>query len=87
LTTRESNDILEILIFDNIFLKTLIIHFTKAFYEVFKKEDLNLKQTKLKNLYIIDLLTLNIMLDMTKIQGIKAKQRNKKFYKCKRCKL
>ena len=84
LTTRESNDILEILIFDNIFLKTLIIHFTKAFYEVFKKEDLNLKQTKLKNLYIIDLLTLNIMLDMTKIQGIKAKQRNKKFYKCKK---
>ena len=84
LTTRESNDILEILIFDNIFLKTLIIHFTKAFYEVFKKEDLNLKQTKLKNLYIIDLLTLDIMLDMNKIQGIKAKQRNKKFYKCKK---
>jgi len=84
LSTRESNDILEILIFDNIFLKTLIIHFSKAFYEVFKKEDLNLKQTKLKNLYIIDLHTLNIMLDMTKIQGIKAAQKNKKFYKCKK---
>ena len=79
LSTRESNDILEILIFDNIFLKTLIVHFSKAFYEVFKKEDLNLKQTKLKNLYIIDLRTLNIMLDMTKIQGIKAEQKNKKF--------
>ena len=84
LSTRESNDILEILIFDNIFLKTLIVHFSKAFYEVFKKEDLNLKQTKLKNLYIIDLRTLNIMLDMTKIQGIKAEQKNKKFYKCKK---
>ena len=71
LTTKECNDILEILIFENIFLKTLIVHFTKVFYEIFKKEDLNLKQTKLKNLYIIDVPSSHVILDMVKIQGIK----------------
>ena len=84
LTTKECNDILEILIFENIFLKTLIKHFTKVFYEIFKKEDLNLKQTKLKNLYIVDINSSEVMLDMNKIQGIKSEQKNKKFYKCER---
>ena len=84
LSTKESNDILEILIFDNIFLKTLIVHFQKVFYHVFKKEDLNLKQTKLKNLYIIDLNNANVLIDMNKIQGIKSHQQNKKFYKCEK---
>jgi len=84
LTTKECNDILEILIFENIFLKTLVIHFTKVFYEIFKKEDLNLKQIKLKNLYMVDINSAEVMLDMNKIQGIKSKQRNKKFYKCEK---
>ena len=81
LNMKESNDILEILIFENIFLKTLIVHYQNVFYQVFKKEDLNLKQTKLKNLYIVDLNNTNILLDMNKIQGIKRKHQNKKFYK------
>ena len=81
LNMKESNDILEILIFENIFLKTLIVHYQNVFYQVFKKEDLNLKQTKLKNLYIIDLNNAKILLDMNKIQGIKRKHQNKKFYK------
>ena len=81
LNMKESNDILEILIFENIFLKTLIVHYQNVFYHVFKKEDLNLKQTKLKNLYIVDLNNINILLDMNKIQGIKKKYQNKKFYK------
>ena len=81
LNLKESNDILEILIFENIFLKTLIVHYQNVFYQVFKKEDLNLKQTKLKNLYIIDLNNAKILLDMNKIQGIKRKHQNKKFYK------
>ena len=81
LNMKESNDILEILIFENIFLKTLIIHYQNVFYQVFKKEDLNLKQTKLKNLYIVDLNNAKILLDMNKIQGIKRKHQNKKFYK------
>ena len=81
LNLKESNDILEILIFENIFLKTLIVHYQNVFYQVFKKEDLNLKQTKLKNLYIVDLNNSNILLDMNKIQGIKRKHQNKKFYK------
>ena len=81
LNMKESNDILEILIFENIFLKTLIVHYQNVFYQVFKKEDLNLKQTKLKNLYIVDLNNAKILLDMNKIQGIKRKHQNKKFYK------
>ena len=81
LNMKESNDILEILIFENIFLKTLIVHYQNVFYHVFKKEDLNLKQTKLKNLYIVDLYNISILLDMNKIQGIKRKHQNKKFYK------
>ena len=65
-----------------IFLKALIIHFTKVFYEIFKKEDLNLKQTKLKNLYMVDISSSEVILDMVKLQGIKSGQKNKKFYKC-----
>ena len=84
LTIKESNDILEILIFENIFLKALVIHFIKVFYEIFKKEDLNLKQTKLKNLYIVDMNNSEVILDMNKIQGIKQKSKNKKFYKCEK---
>ena len=84
LSTKEYNDILEILIFQNIFLKSLIVHFIQVFYQVFKKEDLNLKQTKLKNLYIVNLNNEEIILDMNKIQGIKSDEKNRKFYKCKK---
>ena len=83
-TIKENNDILEILIFENIFLKALIMHFTKVFYEIFKKEDLNLKQTKLKNLYIVDMNNSEVILDMNKIQGIKLESKNKKYYKCEK---
>ena len=81
ISSKEFNDILEILIFEYFFLKTLILHFLQAFYHIFKKEDFNLKQTKLKNLYIIDINKSKILLDMNKIQGIKSSEKNKKYYK------
>ena len=81
LSSKEFNDILEILIFEQFFLKAIIKHFLQVFYQIFKKEDFNLKQTKLKNLYIIDINKSQILLDMNKIQGMKTSQKNKKFYK------
>ena len=54
LSYKETNDILEVLIFENYFLKSLIIHFLKVFNEIFKKEDVNLKQIKLRNVYLLD---------------------------------
>ena len=79
LSNKEINDILEILIFENYFLKIIIMHFTKVFNEIFKKEFLNLNQTKFKNLYILDLETSSIILDMLKIQGNKGDNHNKKY--------
>ena len=81
LSSKEFNDILEILIFEHFFLKVIILHFLQVFYNIFKKEDFNLKQTKLKNLYIIDINKSQILLDMNKIQCIKSKAKNKKYYK------
>ena len=78
---QELNDILEILIFEYYFLKSLILHFSKVFNEIFKKEDMNLKQTKFKNLYLLDANNLSVILDMCKIQGAKNSKKNKKFYK------
>ena len=66
---KEINSVLELLIFENYFLKIIILHFSKVFNELFKKEYLNLNQTRFKNLYIIDLHTSSIILDMRKIQG------------------
>ena len=83
LTTKETNDILEILIFEYYFLKSIILHFSKVFSEIFKKEDLNLKTTKFRNLYILDINSLSVILDMSKIQGDKNNKKNKKFYKLK----
>jgi hypothetical protein len=78
---KENNDILEILLFEYYFLKSIIFHFSKVFNEIFKKEDMNLKQTKFRNLYLLDVHNLSIILDMCKIQGSKSLLKNKKFYK------
>ena len=78
---KEINNILELLIFQNIFLKAQILHFLYVFNEMFKKEDLNLKQTKLANLYILDINSSSVILDMSKLQGFKNSKKNWKFYK------
>ena len=80
LTIKEKDNILEILIFEYYFLKPIILHFSKVFNEMFKKEDLNLKSTKLKNLYILDINSSSVILDMSKIQGEKNNKKNKKYY-------
>ena len=78
LQSKEINDVLELLIFENYFLKIIIIHFSKVFNELFKKEYLKLNQTRFKNLYVLDLATSSIILDMVKIQRNKepSKKRN-----------
>ena len=83
LSNKEINDILELLIFEYYFLKIIIIHFTKVFNEIFKKEFLNLNQTRFKNLYILDLETSSIILDMLKMQGNRGDNHNKKYIKNK----
>ena len=80
LNLSNENDILEILIFEYYFLKSLILHFSKVFNEMFKKEDLNLKTTKFRNLYILDINTTSVILDMYKLQ---KRKKNKKFFKLK----
>ena len=81
LSYKETNDILEVLIFENYFLKSLINHFLKVFNEIFKKEDVNLKQIKLRNVYLLDVNSGKIILDMVKMQGGKGNKKNKKYYK------
>lgn len=81
LSYKETNDILEVLIFENYFLKSLIIHFLKVFNEIFKKEDVNLKQIKLRNVYLLDVNSGKIILDMIKMQGGKSNKKNRKYYK------
>ena len=78
LQSKEINDVLELLIFENYFLKIIIVHFSKVFNELFKKEYLKLNQTRFKNLYVLDLATSSIILDMVKIQRNKepSKKRN-----------
>lgn len=84
LSYKETNDILEVLIFENYFLKSLIIHFLKVFNEIFKKEDVNLKQIKLRNVYLLDVNSGKVILDMAKMQGGKGSKKNKKYYKCEK---
>ena len=55
------------------------MHFSKVFNEMFKKEYLKLNQTRFKNLYILDLATSSIILDMCKIQGNKEENKNKHY--------
>ena len=81
LINKEMNNMLELLIFQNVFLKAQILHFLHVFNEMFKKEDLNLKQTKLANLYILDISSSSVILDMCKLQGLKNSKKNWKFYK------
>jgi len=81
ITSKDTNDILEILIFEYYFLKSLINHFLKVFNELFRKKDVNLKQIKLKNVYLLDVNSNKLILDMVKIQGNKNSQKNKKYYK------
>lgn len=81
ITSKDTNDILEILIFEYYFLKSLINHFLKVFNEMFRKKDVNLKQIKLKNVYLLDVNSNKVILDMVKIQGSKNDQKNKKYYK------
>ena len=76
---EKNNDILELLIFENYFLKIIIMHFSKVFNEMFKKEYLKLNQTRFKNLYVLDLSTSSIILDMRKIQGNKGDNKNKHY--------
>jgi len=82
--SKDTNDILEILIFEYYFLKSLINHFLKVFNEMFRKKDVNLKQIKLKNVYLLDVNSNKVILDMIKIQGGKSNQKNKKYYKFER---
>lgn len=82
--SKDTNDILEILIFEYYFLKSLINHFLKVFNEMFRKKDVNLKQIKLKNVYLLDVNSNKVILDMIKIQGGKSSQKNKKYYKFER---
>ena len=81
ITSKDTNDILEMLIFEYYFLKSLINHFLKVFNELFRKKDVNLKQIKLKNVYLLDVNSNKLILDMVKIQGNKNSQKNKKYYK------
>ena len=81
ITSKDTNDILEILIFEYYFLKSLINHFLKVFNEMFRKKDVNLKQIKLKNVYLLDVNSNKVILDMVKIQGSKNNQKNIKYYK------
>ena len=51
----------------------IIVHFSKVFNEMFKKEFLKLNQTKFQNLYVLKLATSSIILDMCKFQNIQNK--------------
>ena len=78
LSEENNNSISKLLLFEHYFLKIIIIHFSKVFNEMFKKEFLNLNQTRFKNLYILDIDTSALILDMRKIQGDKE-DRQKKY--------
>ena len=73
----DNNDVLEILIFQRFFLNLLFSHFTKVYNNIFKRETMNLGGTKLKNLYVIDANTQNIIFDLRETQNRKS---NYKYY-------
>ena len=77
LSSKEKNNLLELLIFEYYFLKIINIHFSKVFNDMFKKEFLNLNQTRFKNLYIMDLGNSSLILDMRKVQGEKGNRQKK----------
>lgn len=77
LSEEINNSISKLLLFEHYFLKIIIVHFSKVFNEMFKKEFLNLNQTRFKNLYILDIETSSLILDMRKIQGDKEDRQRK----------
>ena len=83
LSEENNYRISKLLLFEHYFLKIIIVHFYKVFNEMFKKEFLNLNQTRFKNLYILDIETSSLILDMRKIQGDKE-NRQKKYIKSKK---
>ena len=83
LSEENNNKISKLLLFEHYFLKIIIVHFYKVFNEMFKKEFLNLNQTRFKNMYILDIETSSLILDMRKIQGDKE-NRQRKYIKNKK---
>jgi len=77
LSDENNNSISKLLLFEHYFLKIIIVHFSKVFNEMFRKEFLNLNQTRFKNLYILDIETSALILDMRKIQGDKEDRQRK----------
>ncbi len=73
----KQNDLLEILIYEKYFLKYILIHFSLVFEHLFKKEYLHLGGVKLKNCYILDINTEEILLDLKETQKNK---KNRKYY-------
>ena len=63
-------DLLELSIYDKYFLKYCILHFEKVFQILIKREDIDLTYTKFLNLYIIDINSDQLLLDLGKIQNI-----------------
>ena len=70
-------DYLELLIYDRYFLKYCILHFEKVLELLTQRENIDLTYTKFINLYIIDISTDKIILDLNRIQKIN----NIKYYK------
>ena len=83
LSEENNNKISKLLLFEHYFLKIIIVHFYKVFNEMFKKEFLNLNQTRFRNLYILDIETSALILDMRKLQGDKE-NRQRKYIKNKK---
>jgi hypothetical protein len=83
LSEENNYRISKLLLFEHYFLKIIIVHFYKVFNEMFKKEFLNLNQTRFKNMYILDIETSSLILDMRKIQGDKE-NRQRKYIKNKK---
>ena len=83
ISEENNNRISKLLLFEHYFLKIIIVHFYKVFNEMFKKEFLNLNQTRFKNMYILDIETSSLILDMRKIQGDKE-NRQRKYIKNKK---
>lgn len=63
-------DFLELSIYDKYFLKYCIFHFEKVMEILTKREDIDLSYTKFLNLYIIDINSDQILLDLGAIQNL-----------------
>ena len=78
-------DFLELSIYDNYFLKSCIIHFENVFNILTKREDINLTFTKFLNLYIIDISSENLLLDLNEVinNDLYYNNMSNKYYKNK----